>query len=60
VSWFPRQRVLRTVAAVAIVGWILKTMLTEPTEGIMLVGLIYLTVQFTRRYITPRGGLNLQ
>jgi hypothetical protein len=59
-SWVPRQRVLRTIAAVAVLGWILKTMLTEPTEGIMLVGLIYLTVHFTRRYVSPSGQLNLQ
>jgi hypothetical protein len=48
-----RQTVFLAVASLGMVAWILQTAMNDPIGAVMHVGLIYLTVRLTLRYLTP-------
>jgi len=45
------------VACIAALAWIVQTALTDPVEGVIVLGLMYLTVHLTQRFHSPRGRL---
>ncbi|QUJ74023.1 hypothetical protein [Haloarcula marismortui] len=48
------------VACIAALAWIVQTALTDPVEGVIVLGLMYLTVYLTQRFHSPRGRLTLR
>ncbi|NHN65448.1 hypothetical protein G9463_19410 [Haloarcula sp. JP-Z28] len=45
------------VACIAALAWIVQTALTDPVEGVIVLGLMYLTVHLTQRFRSQRGRL---
>jgi uncharacterized membrane protein YGL010W len=48
------------IACLGALAWIVQTALTDPVEGVIVLGLMYLTVHLAQRVRSRRGRLTLR